>query len=219
MKNIFSFALPFLVLVLTHTGFSQTLKNSDLVQFSGVVVTGDSLRPVPFASIMIKSTYRGTISDYYGFFSFVAKMKDTVEFSAIGFKRAIFVIPDTLTDNRCSLIQMLKSDTINLPEARIFPWPTKEQFKEAFLSLRIPDDDLERAKKNLDPYKMSFIAENTPMDGSMNFRNQMLNQSSRLYYAGQLPPIQLLNPVAWAKFIEMWQEGAFKSKPNKYEEK
>ncbi len=197
----------------------QNLQKNDLVQFSGVVVTGDSLQPVPFASIMIKSTYRGTVSDYYGFFSFVAKMHDTVEFSAIGFKKALFIIPDTLTDNRCSLIQMLKRDTIQLPEARIFPWPTKEQFKDAFLSLRIPDDDLDRAKKNLDPYKMNFIAENTPMDGSMNFRNQMMNQSSRLYYAGQLPPIQLLNPVAWAKFIQMWQEGAFKKKENKYEDK
>jgi hypothetical protein len=217
MKRYFLFSLLFLVFV--YRGYSQKLQKNDLVQFSGVVVTGDSLHPVPFASIMIKSTYRGTVSDYYGFFSFVAKMRDTIEFSALGFKKAFFVIPDTLTDNRCSLIQMLKSDTIQLPEARIFPWPTKEQFKDAFLSLHIPDDDLERAKKNLDPYKMSFIAENTPMDGSMNFRNQMMNQSSRLYYAGQLPPIQLLNPVAWAKFIQMWQEGAFKSKDRKYEDK
>ncbi len=211
------FLIASFLFAFNYSGICQSLQKNDLVQFSGVVVTGDSLHPVPFTSIMIKSTYRGTISDYYGFFSFVAKMRDTVEFSAIGFKKTTFVIPDTLTDNRCSLIQLLKSDTILLREARVFPWPTKEQFKEAFLSLHIPDDDLERAKKNLDPYKMSFIAENTPMDGSMNFRNQMQNQTSRLYYAGQLPPIQLLNPVAWAKFIQMWQEGAFKSKEKKYE--
>ncbi len=201
------------------TSISQKLQKNDLVQFSGVVVTGDSLQPVPFTSIMIKSTFRGTVSDYYGFFSFVAKMRDTVEFTAIGFKKISFVIPDTLSENRCSLIQMLKRDTILLPEARVFPWPTKEQFKDAFLSLHIPDDDLDRAKKNLDPYKMSFIAENTPMDGSMNFRNQMMNNSSRLYYAGQLPPNNLLNPIAWAKFIQMWQEGAFKSKEKKYHDK
>ena len=197
-------------------GGAQHLETNDLVQFSGVVVTGDSLHPVPYTSIMIKSSYRGTVSDYFGFFSFVAKMRDTIEFSAIGFKKISFVIPDTLTDNRCSLIQMLKRDTVLLPEARVYPWPTKEQFKDAFLSLQIPDDDLERAKKNLDPYRMSFIAENTPMDGSMNFRNQMLQQTSILYYAGQLPPNNLLNPIAWAKFIQMWQEGAYKTKDKKY---
>ncbi|MCX6291965.1 MAG: carboxypeptidase-like regulatory domain-containing protein [Bacteroidetes bacterium] len=209
------FLLLVLVTLMLAKSDGQKLQKNDLVQFSGVVVTGDSLRPVPFASIMIKSTFRGTISDYYGFFSFVARMRDTVEFSALGFKKTTFIIPDTLTDNRCSLIQILKGDTINLPEARVFPWPSKEQFKEAFLTLHIPDDDMERAKKNLDPYKMIFLAENTPMDGSMNFRNQMQQQSSRLYYSGQLPPNNLLNPIAWAKFIQAWQDGAFKSREYK----
>lgn len=214
MKRVLLIALC--LLLFFAMGNAQQLETNDLVQFSGVVVTGDSLHPVPYTSIMIKSSYRGTVSDYFGFFSFVAKMRDTIEFSAIGFKKISFVIPDTLTDNRCSLIQMLKRDTVLLPEARVYPWPTKEQFKDAFLSLQIPDDDLERAKKNLDPYRMSFIAENTPMDGSMNFRNQMLEQTSRLYYAGQLPPNNLLNPIAWAKFIQLWQEGAYKSQDKKY---
>ncbi len=193
----------------------QTLHKNDLVQFSGVVVTGDSLQPVPFSSIMIKSTFRGTVSDYFGFFSFVARMRDTVEFSAIGFKKATFVIPDTLTDNRCSLIQILRQDTILLKDVVIYPWPTKEQFKEAFLALHLHDDDMERAKRNLDPGTMSVIAEALPMDGSMNFRNQMLQQTSHLYYAGQATPNNLLNPIAWAKFIQAWQNGAFKKKTDK----
>src|SRR5207245_1165613 len=120
-----------------------------------------------FASIIIKNTYRGTVSDYYGFFSFVAKMKDTVEFSAIGFKRAAFIVPDTITDYRCSLIQILKADTVTLREALILPWPTKEQFKEAFLSLRIPDDEMERAKKNLNPARLNYLSQNMPMDASL----------------------------------------------------
>ena len=128
---------------------AQILDDNHLVQFSGVIVTFDSLQPIPFSSIMIKNSNRGTVSDYYGFFSFVAKMKDTIEFSALGFKKAIFVIPDTLTDQRCSMIQILKQDTILLKEVMIFPWPTKEQFKEAFLRLRIPDDDLKGRKKIL----------------------------------------------------------------------
>ena len=208
--------LLFLILpMFSLQSISQILEKNDLVQFSGVVVTGDSLQPVPFSSIMIRSTFRGTVSDYFGFFSFVARMHDTVEFSAIGFKKATFIIPDTLTDNRCSLIQILRRDTILLKDVVIYPWPTKEQFKEAFLALRLHDDDIERAKKNLDPTTMSFISENTPMDGSMNFRNQMLQQSSQLYYAGQATPNNLLNPIAWAKFIQAWQNGAFKKKKDK----
>jgi hypothetical protein len=206
-------------LLFTSSGFCQKLEKNELVQFSGVVVTGDSLHAVPFTSIIIKSTFRGTVSDYYGFFSFVARMRDTVEFSAIGLKKAVFIIPDTLTDNRCSLIQILKRDTILLPEARVFPWPTKVQFEEAFIALRIPDDDLDRAKKNLDPEKMVFLSEHQAMDASMNFKNLMQNQSSQLYYSGQLPPWTILDPIKWAKFIEAWQDGSLKQKKTKYDDK
>jgi hypothetical protein len=206
-------------ILLSYAAHAQkVLDPHQLIQFSGVVVTADSLKPIPFSSVMIKNTNRGTVSDYYGFFSFVAKMKDTIEFAAIGYKRAIFIIPDTLTDQRCSMIQMLKPDTILLREVVIFPWPTKEQFKEAFLQLRIPDDDLSRAERNLDPNQLSYLAASMPMDGSMNFRNAMEQHTATLYYNGQLPPINLLNPVKWAQFIQMWQSGAFRKKDGKFKD-
>ncbi|TAH41563.1 MAG: carboxypeptidase-like regulatory domain-containing protein [Bacteroidetes bacterium] len=204
----------FLLLIIKAEAFSQdnSQMNQNLVQFSGVVVTTDSLLPIPFTSIMIRNSYRGTISDYYGFFSFVARMGDTIEFSALGYKRMNFVIPDTLSDHRCSLIQMLAKDTVLLKEVVIFPWPTKEQFKEAFLQLRIPADDIARAQRNLDSDQLGILGAMMPMDGNMNFKYQMEQQSSRLYYSGQLPPNNLLNPIAWSKFIQMWQNGEFKKK-------
>src|SRR3569832_1077583 len=167
--------------------FAQKQQKNDLVQFSGVVVTSDSLKPIPFVSIIVKNTSRGAISDYYGFFSFVAKMKDTLEFIALGYKRAEFRVPDTITDNRCSLIQILQADTIQLKEAVVYPWPTIEQFKEAFLALRVPDDDMERAMLNLNPKRLNYLAQNLAMDGSMYFKNQMSFQQSRIYYAGKVP--------------------------------
>ncbi len=212
MKTILPLIAAFFLMASGVFAQEKNLPANDLVQFSGIVVTSDSLNPVPYTSIMIKNTYRGTVGDYYGFFSFVAKMKDTIEFLAIGYKKAVFVIPDTLSDHRCSLIQLLKPDTILLKEIVIFPWPTKEQFKEAFLRLHIPSDDMVRAKRNLDPGKLGILATAMPMDGSMNFKNAMEQQTSRLYYAGQLPPNNLLNPVAWSKFIQMWQNGEFKNK-------
>lgn len=207
-------AVAGLLILLVNNNVSaqdKLLQKNDLVQFSGVVVSGDSLSPIPFASIMIRNTSRGTISDYYGFFSFVAKMNDTIEFAAIGFKRSYFVIPDTLTDHRCSLIQILKPDTILLKEVVIFPWPTKEQFKDAFLKLRAPYDDLARAERNLNREQIAYLSAFAPMDGNMNFKWQMQQQYSQLYYAGQLPPNNLLNPVAWSKFVQMWQNGDFKN--------
>ncbi len=189
--------------------FSQE-ENKELVQFSGVVVKGDSLTPVPFAHIIIKGINRGTITDYYGFFSFVARKRDTIIFSAVGLKKGSFVIPDTITKNRYSLIQVMTIDTILLKETVIYPWPSVEQFKQAFISLEVPDDDYERAMKNLALAEMKERASYTSMDGAMNYRNYVDQQISRNYYVGQYQPISLLNPFAWAEFIKAWKRGDFK---------
>jgi hypothetical protein len=214
MIRIKYFSFIFFVCLGALSSFAQTKdKAFDLVQFSGVVVTHDSLRPIPFVNVMIRNQYRGTIGDVYGFFSFVARKNDTIEFSSIGFKKVTFIIPDSLQEDRYSLIQVMSQDTVLLREVFIYPWPTKSQFEDAFLALRVPDDDLERAKKNLEKAKLKELAKDMPMDASMNYKNAMQSQYSRLYYAGgQIPPTNILNPLAWAKFIQAWQNGDFKSK-------
>ena len=206
IKTVFAFLLFHLALSNLNPGSAQDVTDN-LLQFSGIIVTGDSLKPVPYANILIKNTHRGTTSDFFGYFSFVAQMGDTVLFSHVGFKRNRFIIPDSLSTNRYSLIQVLITDTVVLSETYIYPWPTKEQFKMAFMNLNIPDDDLERAKKNLQLMEMHERFKSMGMDGSQNFKNYMQEQTSRLYYAGQYPPTNLLNPIAWSKFIEAWKNG------------
>jgi hypothetical protein len=205
--------LSFLILLfLTSLAYSQNKddKQPKLIQFSGVIVEGDSLKPVPFVNVIIKGSSRGTISDFFGYFSFVAKENDVIEFSSIGFRTATFKIPDSLTISRYSLIQVLRKDTIVLKETVIYPWPTKEQFKEAFLNLNIPDDDLERARKNLEREDIKSMADQIPMDAAANQRYTAQQYNSKLYYAGQLPPNNLLNPIAWSKFIKAWKQGELK---------
>ena len=209
--------MKYLVLIiaiasLSFTHAQDSIKEKDLVQFSGIVVTGDSLEPVPFTHIIDKNIKRGTTADYFGYFSFVAPVGDTIEFSAVGFKKATFVIPDSLTTNKYSLIQMMFSDTILLKTAVIYPWPSREQFAEMFVNNDIPNDDYKRAADNLARAEMKERMDGTPMNGAMNFTWAMQQQQSKLYYAGQLPPNNLLNPIAWAKFVKAWKDGDFKRK-------
>lgn len=206
------FALVFGILCLTvFNSFSQ--KESDekkLIQFSGVVVDGDSLHPLPFTSIMIKNSNRGTICDFYGYFSFVAQEQDTLLFSFVGYKEAAFIIPDTLSTNRYSLIQILNKDTVTLKETVIYPWPTKEEFRQAFITLNIPEDDYIRAQQNLARAALKEELVGTPMSGTENYNYQMRQYQSRLYYAGTAPNISLLNPIAWAQFVKAWKNGDLK---------
>lgn len=216
MKSRLLLIPVFFLFYLTFSLFPQNLlaqkSDSTLIQFSGVVVTDDSLRPIPFVNIFIKDSWRGTITDMFGFFSFVAQKNDEVIFNALGYKTVKFKIPDTITSNRYTLIQIMRMDTLILNETEIYPWPTYEQFKHAFVNAEIPDDDLERAMKNIREMEKRIIFEEIPMNGSMNYRNYISNKVGQLYYAGQMPPNNLLNPLAWAQFIKAWRDGKFKLK-------
>jgi len=145
-----------------------------------------------------------------GYFSFVAHKNDTILFSALGYKRGTFIIPDTITKSRYSLIQLMTADTLTLTAAYIFPWPTLEDFKRAFLDTKIPDDEIEIARKNLASADIRMKAEEYPMDARMNYNNYIESQTSKLYYFGQQQPFNIFNPFAWAKFIKAWKEGKFK---------
>jgi len=206
-----SFPFFFLTLFTLTTQAQKETDNFNLVQFSGITITADSLNPVPFTRISDITSRRGTSSDISGYFSFVAHRKDTIVFTALGYKPATFIIPDTITRQRYSLIQLMTGDTLTLAEAIIFPWPTLEDFKRAFIETKIPDDDLEIARKNLQAADIRMSAEEYPMDASMNYRNYIDNQSSRLYYFGQQQPFNIFNPFAWAQFIKAWKEGKFRS--------
>lgn len=212
------FIIVITILLTLSVQKARAQRNNDLVQFSGVVVTADSLHPVPFANIAVTKTGRGTTSDYWGFFSIVVRKGDLISFSAVGYKTGLFRIPDTLTDNRYSMIQVMSSDTIMLTETVIYPWPSKEQFRHAFLTLQIPDDDIEIARRNLaymemrEIYGRNYDPERYGYTPGQSYRNYMGAQADKLYYNGQTMPNNLLNPIAWAKFIQAWKRGDFKKK-------
>jgi len=208
IRSLFIFAL--LGLTCTFRAYAQPT-DEDLIQFSGVVITGDSLSPVPFTNVVIENTQRGTMTDYYGYFSFVAQKGDSILFSAVGYQRAKFVIPDSLQDNKYSLIQIMVSDTIELPPAVVYPWPTREQFKEAFLAMVVPETDADRAQRNLEQADMVARMDAAMPSGAETFKYTMQQYQSQVYYAGQAPPQNIFNPLAWAQFIQAWKRGDFKS--------
>ncbi|MBX2972176.1 MAG: carboxypeptidase-like regulatory domain-containing protein [Flavobacteriales bacterium] len=186
-------------------------ERQNLVQFSGVVVT-DSLMPVPFTHILVKHSYRGTMSDVYGYFSFVGQEGDTILFSAVGFQRSQYVIPDSLNEGKYSMIHVLNRDTVTLNEFTVYPWPSREQFRDAFLALRLPADDHQLALRNLSPAETIQRMENLPPDAYQSFQYAMAADHTKLYYAGGTPVVNLFNPIAWAQFLQAWQNGAFKKK-------
>ncbi|MDF2447926.1 MAG: hypothetical protein K0R26_430 [Bacteroidota bacterium] len=181
------------------------------MQISGVVLD-DSLQPLPFVSIMLKGTRSGTVSDFYGFFTIVARPGDEMQFFSVNHKSKSYNLADTLTGKHYSIIQILTKDTIQLEQVNVFPWPSKEQFKRAILNLDLSDSDIERAYKNMDNEDVRASIKGGTMDAAANYRVRMQQQYTRLYQVGQYPSVSLLNPVAWAQFIDAWRKGKLKIK-------
>ncbi|MEO8760293.1 MAG: hypothetical protein ABI388_04090, partial [Bacteroidia bacterium] len=202
------FFLMALLLLCVNT-FAQTQANTKehLIQLSGVVVEGDSLKGVPFTSLVVGNTNHGAVTDYDGFFTLIAKPGDVIEFVNLGFKDAKYVVPDTLTATHYSIVQIIRHDTFTLKEVAVYPWPSKEDFKAAFLKRNVANTDLDRAKQNLAAEQMRELVRGVSMDAYGNYRYAQQQQYNKMYYLGQYPPNNLLNPMAWAKFIKDLKAG------------
>jgi hypothetical protein len=204
--------LCFLVFGVSFSGMTQTPADTSrkIIQFSGLAVDADSLTPLPYVAIVIRHSERGVYSNLQGYYSIVVQENDTVDFFALGYHQATFVMADTFTTNQYVHVQALRSDTIYLRETVIYPWPTKEQFKNAFLTANVPDDQLARAYATLDPRVMAQLAASVPNDAGMAYTSSSQQRVNANYYAGQKPPNNLLNPIAWSRFIQSIQNGDLK---------
>jgi len=198
------------VLLLTVFCYNAVLQASErpaprqVVQIAGVVLDNENLRPVPHVNISVVGTHRGTTTNMQGFFTFVTFAGDSLSFSSMGFRTEVIQIPDDLQANRFTIYQTLLRDTLELPVTVIFPWPSRERFREAFLSLDIPADDYDIARRNILLSELRERARHSPMDAQMNFRHLTQQRADRLYWAGQHQPNNLLNPMAWAQFLRIW---------------
>lgn len=196
--------LSLFLILLGSSAFGQ--KNTQLIQLSGVVVTEEAI-PLPYSTAYNRSLKKGVVSDFYGFFTLVTQPGDTVFFSREGFQTSPFIVPDTLKENRYSIIHMLVRDTLVLPTVVIHPWPTKAQFADYFVNMTPYEDDVRRAQKELSGESLAFVAARLESDASLASGNAYNMRNTRLYTNGQLPVNNLLNPYSWAKLIQDWKEG------------
>jgi hypothetical protein len=198
---LFSIVLP---------GSSQEKK---LIQLNGRVLNEMS-EPLPFSHILIMNSYRGAITNNIGRYTLVVEVGDTVLFSAAGYKRKYLRMPGTVTKPFLQLDVVLEVDTLVIDAVEIYPWKSYEEFKEAFVNLKLPTDDMERARRNIALLRTQIIMDYEP-DAYANFQNLMEQQYRQTYSQNMNQSWQILNPFAWAKFFEALKRGDYKSKKNK----
>jgi hypothetical protein len=192
--------------------FSQEASKPQIIHLTGRTVTENN-EPVPYVHILMVNKGLAGASDLQGNFNFPAEVNDTIIFRAIGYKYLAYVVRDTFSVKYPFIPIQLFQDTIQLRELVIKPWQGNyERFKQAFLAYELPTTDLDRAIKNLNMMDLKAMLINAPATPTMAFRNTMKTYNDRLYWAGQLPPVNITNPLAWAQFFKALKNGDFKKK-------
>ena len=190
----------FFVFALSETSAQDQSKK--VIQFTGVVFGADSTSVVPGTHVYIPKSGRGTTTNPYGFFSLPVLEGDSVIFSAVGFKRAYFIIPKHDKESSLRVIIALQDDIKFLEEVEIRPYPTESMFKEALITMELPDQkEYANIYQWLNAQYMSEAYLDIP--ASPNANHQYYMQMQRQAYINRYSPPQnqLLNPFAWANFI------------------
>ncbi len=183
-----------------------------VVQLYGVIMTSDSLEAIPAVSVTVRGTHRGTVTNGQGIFSIAVLKGDVIEFSHVSYLPDVVKIPDTLKGTQYSIVKTMVRDTAYLPVAIIRPRPTPEQFARDFVNTRVDEDELEILRKANTPEARRAYLARLPYDGREVTSRQLDNVFQRARYQGQVPPMNIFNPAAWAEFINAWKRGDFKRK-------
>ncbi|QQL49386.1 hypothetical protein [Mucilaginibacter ginkgonis] len=180
-----------------------------LVQFSGLVVNADSSKViVPYVNITNASYHNQlNMANYKGYFSFVAHEQDTIRFTSIGYEPVTVIIPANANSKSFTKQIAMIPQIIHLPVVRVFPWATTDEFRKDFLTLKIADDDLENARKNLSRSALAAAMSTLPRDAQeiQSFNAQQMHMS--IVNQHSLQPNPLLNPIAWGTLIKQIADG------------
>ncbi|WP_374755876.1 carboxypeptidase-like regulatory domain-containing protein [Larkinella soli] len=192
-----------------------------LIMFTGIITAGKTSEPLPGAYIYIPNAGRGVLSNNVGYFALPVLPGDSIIFSYVGYKKQFHIIPRRLAEQSYSAVIAMQEDVQMLTEVKVYPYPTEELFKQAFVNMKLPDER-ERAnlERNTSAEAMQRLAAVTPMSAAANYRyylNQQWFGRESVANRSQLTAIPFLNPFAWANFIKSVKNGELKKKDYRQE--
>ncbi|KLT64656.1 hypothetical protein [Pedobacter sp. BMA] len=203
------FCVALICVLFSLSTFAQQKRTQEkLIQFSGIITDIDSTNVIPYVTITnLSANSKRVGADYRGYFTFIVNPGDTILFTAIGYKKFSTIIPESTPDSKYTIMVKLKSNVVDLPSVRVFPWATTEEFTREFLTMKLADDDMAIAKKNLSKASINGLIQTLPRDGqeisSQNYRYNF----DRMVNKNMVQTNPLLNPFAWGKLMQQIFDG------------
>jgi hypothetical protein len=198
------YSITIILLFFVSTVFAQNEnRSSKLVQFSGMITDADSNAVVPYVTITnLSYKEQKHNANYQGYFSFVARAGDSILFSAVGFTSKMVVLPNEIEDRKYTAKIQLKSEIVYLQTVRVYPWATVEEFTKEFLTMKVADDDMAIAKKNLSPKSIRGMTLSMTRDAQEIANGNYRNNFDRMVNVNMRQMNPFLNPLAWGKLMQ-----------------
>lgn len=217
-KYIYRFLVVALVMLLGGLVSKEASAQGQVksIMFTGRVVGVKGTQKLGKTYILIPRAGRGTLADDDGYFALPVFPGDSIVFSYLGYQKQYHIIPKRHMEESYSAIILMKEDVKTLAEVKVYPYATEEDFKKAFIAMRLPDEfERDNLEKNTRQELLMQMAAATPMSAQGNYRNFMDNQifgrenAANRSFTTTMP---FLNPFAWASFIKSVKNGDLKKK-------
>jgi hypothetical protein len=185
---------------------AQTTTGDRYVQVSGII-SDETGRYVQGAAVISQGLRRGVLSEHTGIYSIISVPGDTIFFRALGYKRYHTVIPHDYVGRFASVDIRLEFDTVQIAAVNIMPWNTYSEFIKDITQERPVDPIIENMNDNWASIYVALQNElNLQISPEAAYRTVMAqNFNNYLYRTGA--PNNLLNPFAWAKFVQGLKSG------------
>jgi len=178
------------------------------VQFSGIITDTDSNSVVPYVTITnVSNKGQKYAANYQGYFSIIVNPGDSLIFSAVGFNTKAFVLPSEINQSSYTEMIKMKPETVYLKAVRIYPWATIEEFNKDFLSMKVADDDMAIAKRNLSQKSIQGMILSLPRNSAEITNSNYRYNFDRMMNVNMRQTNPLLNPFAWGKLMQQIFDG------------
>jgi len=157
---------------------------------------------------------RGALSGKAGIYSITSSPGDTILFRALGFKRKFIILPYDFEGRNFNLDVVMSIDTIPIENVVVMPWKSYNEFIKDMTKPSPISPEIENMNRNIasiaDAVSNTRGVKITPEAGYRYAMQQSFNMTA---IRNQGPVNNLLNPFAWAKFINGLKNGLFKNQP------
>ncbi len=220
MKYILLFSL--LLIIAAQAQAQKTDIDANLVEVAGVIMTREAgkVYSVPYTTLRIEGTSRGTYANFDGMFAIVGKRGDKIKFTAIGYAEEIITIPDTLTGNRWAISVEMRPISIDLNTVKVFPWPDRNNLTAEFLAMN-PTEAMQMqvlAENNLRERQLAALQKSFNMDSGEAATYYLHKQARDFGYMGQQQAMPIFDPLVWQRYLKEQAEKKKRAKDKNKEE-